>query len=399
MESARSCTEACLTRIAKRDREVGAWAHIDADAAFAQSDRLDAATERGPLHGLPIGIKDVLTTFDMPTRYNCNLYREHFPKVDAACVKLLRQAGAVILGKTETVELASIGAPPRTRNPHALDHTPGGSSSGSAAAVADGQVPVAIGTQTGGSIIRPASYCGVWALKPSWGSACTEGAKPFAPSLDTIGWFGRDAADLELLFDAVVPGSAPPRPLKRKIGVWRTGGWDRAELATRNALDTAAAQLRKLGFEIEDVTLPLHDLADVHLALMRGEGRRSFLPEVRADAGRVHPRIVEMVREEPSDLQPAYNRAAEARLLFDDMALNYDAILSPSATGEAPFGLEFTGDLIFNGLFTLLHVPCVNLPLWTGPSGLPVGLTLSAGRGCDRHLLNVARTVADMAKA
>lgn len=399
MESARSRTEACLARIAARDGEIGAWAYVDPDAALAQADRLDATTERGPLHGLPIGIKDVLTTHDMPTRYNCDLYRDHFPKVDAACVKLLRQAGAVILGKTATVELASIGAPPRTRNPHSLAHTPGGSSSGSAAAVADGQVPMAIGTQTGGSIIRPASYCGVWALKPTWGSVCTEGAKRFAPSLDTIGWFGRDVSDLKLLFDALVPESEPPEPLKRRIGVWRTGGWDRAGPAAREALDMAVAQLRKNGFEVKDVTPPLDDLADVQLAIMRGEGRRSFLPEVKADASRIHPRIVDMVREEPSDLRPAYDRAAEARPLFDDMTANYDAILSLSTTGEAPLGLEFTGDLIFNGVFTLLHVPCLNLPLWKGSSGLPVGLTLSAARGRDRHLMNVAHCVGEMAKA
>lgn len=399
MESARKRTEACLARITDRDPEIGAWAHIDDDIALAQADRLDVASDRGPLHGLPVGIKDVLTTFDMPTRYNCELYRDHFPKMDAACVKLLRQAGAVILGKTETVELASIGAPPRTCNPHNIAHTPGGSSSGSAAAVADGHVPVAIGTQTGGSIMRPASYCGVWALKPTWGSVCTEGAKPFAPSLDTIGWFGREVADLTLLFDALVPGRPEPEPLKRKIGVWRTGGWDRAETATRDVLESAIAALRRIGFAVEDVAPPLDDLADVHLTVMRGEGRRSFLPEVRADADRVHPRIADMVSAAPVDLCPAYDRAAEARHLFDDMAANFDAILSPSTTGEAPVGLDYTGDLIFNGLFTLLHVPCINLPLWKGPAGLPVGLTLSAGRGQDRRLLNIADALGGMMKA
>jgi Asp-tRNA(Asn)/Glu-tRNA(Gln) amidotransferase A subunit family amidase len=397
VETARSRTDACLTRIAERDSLIGAWAHLDPALARAQADARDAEPGRSGLHGLPIAIKDVLTTRDMPTGYGCALYAGHFPQVDAACVALLRQAGAVILGKTATVELASIGAPPRTRNPRAPGHTPGGSSSGSAAAVADAQVPIAIGTQTGGSIIRPASFCGVWALKPTWGSVSAEGAKPFAPSLDTIGWFGRDVDDLTLLLDILAPDMIAPPPPTGRIGIWRTAGWARAEPATRAAMASVIAMLVARGFAVEEMALPLDDLADVHRTIMLGEGRRSFLTEVRADADRVHPRIVDMVRNGPVDLRAAQDRAADARRIFDDAARRFDAILTPSTIGEAPRGLEHTGDLLFNGLFTLLHAPCVNLPLCNGPTGLPVGLTLTGGRGTDRAVLDTARRIAAIA--
>ncbi len=388
----------CLARITARDDDVGAWVHIDPPLVGRQAQALDATTLRGPLHGLPIGIKDVILTSAMPTRYNCDLYADFAPQFDAAAVAILRLAGAVIVGKTETVELASIGRPARTRNPHALGHTPGGSSSGSAAAVADGHVPVAIGTQTGGSIIRPASFCGTWALKPTWGMISTEGAKAFAPSLDTIGWFTRSAGDLALILDCfdTAPAVVVPDIADTRIAVWRTAGWPRAEAATRDAMAAAIAMLQQAGARVTELDPPARfaGLAAAHQTVMRAEGARSFLADYRAGADRLHPRIAEMVRTAggftAADLRSAQALAGWARTEFDAIAGQFDAILMPSTIAEAPAGLASTGDLLFNGLLTLLHVPCVNMPLWRAANGLPVGLTLTGPRHDDRRVIALA---------
>lgn len=395
--SAREVAEAYLERIAARDPMVQAWAYLDPDAVRAEADALDASASKGPLHGVPVGIKDVIATHDMPTANGSPLYAGHRVAADAAIVRLLRQAGALIIGKTHTVELASVGQPPPTRNPHAPDHTPGGSSSGSAAAVADRQAPLAIGTQTGGSIIRPASYCGLWAIKPSWGSVSTEGVKPFAPSLDTLGWFGCSARDLALLLDIVEPTPAAPTTVQlagARIGLWRTSGWDRAEADTRHVIDCVVERFRAAGARVAPFEFDSTRLAADHLAIMYAEGQRSFLADYRRDASLLHPRIAEMVRTAAgvtaTELRAAHDRAAEARVAFDAHAARHDAILSPSTPGAAPMGLDYTGDLIFNGLITLLHAPAVNLPLWRTAEGLPVGVTLTGRRGADRKLLALA---------
>lgn len=391
-------TAACLDRIAARDAVVKAWAHLDAAQAHAAAAAYDAAPVEGPLCGVPIGVKDVILTRDMPTAYNSPLYKGHQPDMDAACVALLRQAGATILGKTATVEFASIGRIAATTNPHSPGHTPGASSSGSAAAVADGQVPIALGTQTGGSIIRPASFCGVWALKPTWGTVSSEGMKPFAPSLDTLGWFARSARDLGLVLRAFDPPATPfdkPKEL-RHIAIWRTPGWEAAGPATRAAMAAASARLVAAGIAVEDLEMPAwyDGLADAHMTIMMAEGGQSFLREYRADASALHPRIVAMVKNAGAitrdRLRDAHDLAGRARQAFDRVASAYDAVLAPSTVGEAPHGLEHTGDLIFNGLFTLLHVPCINMPFFRAANGLPVGLTLTGRRYADRALIDLA---------
>jgi Asp-tRNA(Asn)/Glu-tRNA(Gln) amidotransferase A subunit family amidase len=391
-------TAACLDRIAARDAVVKAWAHLDPAQAWASAAASDAVPVTGPLRGVPIGVKDVILTRDMPTAYNSPLYEGHQPGLDAACVALLRRAGATILGKTATVEFASIGRVAATTNPHAPGHTPGGSSSGSAAAVADGQVPIALGTQTGGSIIRPASFCGVWALKPTWGTVSGEGMKPFAPSLDTLGWFARSARDLGLMLRAFDPPATPdPTPATlRRIAVWRTPGWASAGPATGAALTTAIDRLVAAGIAVADLALPAwcDGLAEAQLTIMMAEGRRSFLHEYRTGAPRLHPRIVAMVENAaaigPDQLRDAHDLAARARHAFDAAAAEHDAVLAPSTICEAPEGLSSTGDLIFNGLFTLMHVPCINLPLFRAANGLPVGLTLTGPRYADHQLVGIA---------
>jgi Asp-tRNA(Asn)/Glu-tRNA(Gln) amidotransferase A subunit family amidase len=341
-------TAACLGRIRDRDSDVQAWSWIDDDLAMTGARAADAARRHGsplgPLHGLPIGVKDVMLTRDMPTQYNSPLYAGFRPGGDAACVAILRSAGAVMLGKTHTVEFAATGRPPPTRNPHDPSRTPGGSSSGSAAAVADRHVPLALGTQTGGSIVRPASYCGVWGLKPTWGLVSTEGCKAFAPSLDTVGWFARTVGDLDLLLDVFDP---PPK---------------------------------------------------LHGTVMRGEGRAAFLPQVRADPSRLHESIAAMVAGDTvvsrDALRGAYGLADKARVAFETAAAGFDAVLAPSAVDEAPVGLASTGGFGLNGGWTLLHGPVVNVPGLRGGHGMPVGVTLAGARFTDRRVLAVAELLA-----
>src|SRR5208282_4137983 len=240
--------EACLARVAKRERTVGAWQHLDADAARRTARMRDAESPRGALHGVPVGIKDIFDTADMPTTYGSDIYRQNRPSADAAAVETLRAAGAIVLGKTVSTEFAYF-TPGKTSNPHNRAHTPGGSSSGSAAAVADHMVPLAIGSQTAGSVIRPAAFCGVVGFKPSHGAIDIAGVKPFSPSLDTVGTFARTLEDTELLRrvlsgeDPGIPDLVSERP--KRIGLCRSAYWDKAEAATAAAIERAADALRR----------------------------------------------------------------------------------------------------------------------------------------------------------
>lgn len=390
---------ACLARIEKRDADVKAWVHLDAGLAIAQARECDKSVARGPLHGIPVGIKDVFLTRDMPTQYNSPIYANLRPGLDAAAVTLLRQAGAVILGKTDTVEFAATGRKALTRNPHDLARTPGGSSSGSAAAVADFHVPLSLGTQTGGSMIRPASFCGVWAMKPTWNTVSNEGARRYAASLDTVGWFGRSSADLALLYEAFANDVeiVQERAIgDMRIACLRTPYWDRADSDTKGVLEATRAAVMAMGAELADIELPhsLSNLAELHLRIMRAEGRPAFLPEYSMDREALDVSIREQVENvdaiSPAMLIEAYDAVAEARRIFDAIARDFDGIIAPSTVGVAPVGLASTGDLIFNGFWTLLHVPCINIPLRSKASGLPVGLTLTGPRGADRRLLALA---------
>ena len=398
--SAEALTRACLERAIAREGEVRAWAFLDPQAALDQAQALDAAPARGRLHGLPVGIKDVILTRDMPTQYNSPFHRGSHPEVDAACVSLLRSAGAVLLGKTETVEFAATGRKPPTRNPHDRARTPGASSSGSAAAVADFHVPLALGTQTAGSVIRPASYCGVWGFKPTWGLASTEGAKRFATTLDTLGWFARSAEDLDLMLDVFDPD--PPEPQSAfdvrgaRIAVCRTPAWDQAEPATRQALAAAAERLAAAGAEVVHLALPppFDGLPAAVARIMSAEGRAAFLPEFRAAPElldeALHGIVTNASGVSRAEQLEAYDLAGECRGAFARLAAPFDAVLAPSTTGEAPVGLGFTGSPVFNGLWTLLHTPCVNVPGFVGSNGIPVGLTVTGPRFADRRVLAAA---------
>lgn len=412
--SAETLARACLRRIAERDPDVRAWVHVDADAVLRQARELDRQPPRGPLHGIPFGVKDMIDTLDLPTQHNSPIYVGHRPGADAAAVATLRAAGALVLGKTDTTEFAAAGRHAATRNPHDLRHSPGGSSSGSAAGVADFQVPFALGTQTGGSLIRPASFCGSFALKPSWGAISREGLKLYSITLDTLGFYARALEDLALLCDVFdLHDDAPPRPVAlrgARIAVCRSPAWAQAGTGTIEAMATGAAALERAGAVLSELTLPasFEPLGEMQRIVMHAEGRVALLNLARAHPHALHDDFHSRVENRDGytrrQLLEAYDHASLCRTEFDGIAAQYDAVLTPSAPGEAPPGRD-PGDAVFNRMWTLLHVPCVNVPGLTGkngltgPNGLPVGLTLAAPRFTDRQLLETAKAVAPVIAA
>ncbi len=403
-DSAGTQVETAVRRIALRDVDVRAWTHIDAQAGFARAAQLDAidSSARGALHGLPVGIKDVIDVAGMPTRHNSPLGNPALLPQDAPCVATLRAAGAIILGKTDTTEFAAAGRNAATANPHAFHRTPGGSSSGSAAAVADGHVPIALATQTGGSTIRPASFCGIHALKPSWGAISREGSKLYANSLDTIGLYAANIAYLDLLsgtYGLTAPAASAPSPTR--IGLCRTPYWDRADAETVAAMDNAAGRLSAQGVEIVTVDLPplFDQMEQAFLAILFREGAAAFLdmactqPELlHAD---FHERVGSAARFPDDVLRGAYDIAAEGRRVIEGLMQGFDAFLTPSAPGIAPVGRS-PGNPIFNQMWTMLHTPVLGLPLFRAQDDMPLGLSLVGPRFTDRALLRVGAQVEAM---
>ena len=400
--SVEALARACLERVRARGDAVRAWAYVNAEQVLEQARALDRAGPRGPLFGLPVGIKDVFLTRDMPTQYNSPLYEGFSGRVDAACVTLLREAGALMLGKTETAEFASSGRLAPTLNPHDLSRTPGGSSSGSAAAIADFHVPLALGTQTGGSVIRPASYCGVFGFKPTWGMVSAEGAKVFSPSMDTVGWFARTADDLILVNDALVPvepGTPDFRIEGARIAICRSPVWGQAGAATREALAQESLRLAAAGAIVTELDLPgpFDQLVDVQKCIMLSEGRATFLAEYRKDPERLHLGLRSQVENAAgftlAQLREAHDIAASCRREFDAIAGEFDAVLTPSTVGEAPPATEGSGAMIFNAIWSLLQTPCVNVPVARQAGALPLGLTVTGPRYSDRRILAIARAM------
>jgi amidase len=392
--------EACLARIAAREPVVGAWQFIDPDGARAEARRRDAEKPKGALHGVPIGVKDIFDTADMPTTYGSPIYAGHRPQLDAAAVMSLRAAGAVILGKTVTTEFAYF-TPGKTANPHDPTHTPGGSSSGSAAAVADGMVPAALGTQTAGSVIRPAAYCGVVGFKPSHRRIDISGAKSFAPSLDTVGVLARQVEDVDLIGrllwgeNAARPELVLERP--KRVGFYRTHYWGQAEHATRAALERVLETLRHHHVEVSELELPepCRDLNGIQQTIMAFEARLSYGGEWRDHADQLSPKLRELLEGArtitDATFEAALHQAAAARVAFEAVFEQLDLIVTPSAPGEAPAGTQATGDPVFNRMWTTLHVPCLTLPAGEGPGGLPVGVQLVGRFRGDHELLAQAR--------
>jgi len=397
-----SLVTACLERIAARDGELAAWAHVAREAALAQARALDRQPARGPLHGVPVGIKDIFDTADMPTEHNSPIYRGNRPRADAAAVALLRQAGCVILGKTATAEFANM-HPPATRNPRNAAHTPGGSSSGSAAAVADHMVPLALGTQTAGSVIRPAAFCGVIGLKPSFGSINRTGVKPVSDTLDTIGLFANTVEDaalaLNLLSSRRIPDFAAKAAAPR-IGFVRTSRWKDADASTHAVLDSAAKRLASAGADVRDAALPAaaEALFDQQGLIMNFEAARALAWEQSRHREAISARLLKRLDEGWAVSREQYDNALQtardARRQFADLMRSYDLLLTPGARGEAPLGLASTGDPLFNRVWTLLGVPCITLPWGSGPQGLPLGIQLVSAIEQDTTLLAHAQWAA-----
>ena len=406
--SAEAWMRACLARIAEREAAVHAFAWLDPEQALAAASERDRtpAAARGALHGLPIGVKDIIDTHDMPTEYGSPIYAGNRPRHDASCVALSREAGAVVLGKTVTTEFA-LRNPGPTANPRNVAHTPGGSSSGSAAAVADGMVPIAFGTQTGGSIIRPASYCGVVGYKPSYNTIHPAGVKVLATSFDTVGLLARSVDDCALV-TGVLAGwharDAAPRPLEAikplRIGLCRTPAWPHAEPATVRAVEMAAAQLERQGVGVDEVALPAEfaGFLDAQADVLRYEAVRVLAFERTRHWSEIskwgHGELTAGLAVPHTRYLEAQALIARCRALFGDALGGCDALLSASAHGEAPRGLHDTGEATFNRLTSGLGVPCITLPGFSGPNGLPVGVQLLGAMGEDRKLLAIAKWVA-----
>src|SRR4051812_4736810 len=391
--TAEALVSACLERIAERDRAVHAWAFIDRDHALAQARALDRMPRQSRLHGIPFGIKDVLDTADLPTEYNSPIWRGHRPKADAACVALLRRAGCVILGKTVTTEFAQ-NHPAQTRNPHNPDHTPGGSSSGSAASVADFMVPLALGTQTGGSVIRPAAYCGTFAIKPSFGSINRAGIKFVAESLDTIGAFARSVEDLQLAMEVLT--SRAPAPAARgnpRIGLCRTPLWTVADSHVQKNLEGAAKRLEQAGAKVRDFELPpgTKQIFDNYRVIGNYESARALAWEYANFRAQLSKTLTPRLQEGWNITRAEYDATRDiirscARVLGDTLR-EVDFLLTPSAPSEAPASLASTGDPVFNRAWTMLGLPCVTIPHGKGPSGLPLAVQLVGAFDSDSALL------------
>ena len=400
--SVEEMAQACLARIRERDPFVRGWVYLDPELVLRNARELDKREVKGPLHGIPIAVKDVIMTADMPTEHNSPLYKGSFPTLDAGCIKTLRAAGALIFGKTDTTEFASVTRGGTARHPLDRNRTPGGSSSGSAAVVGDNQVPIGLGTQTAGSTIRPGSFCGIYAMKPTWGAINREGLKMLALSLDTLGLFARSAEDLDLIADVfALEDRTPVMPFTlrgARIAACRSPAWDKTEPATREAFERGISLLREAGAEVEPLDLPpaFSSLPENHATVMAGEAQVSFLSEIRAQPELLHEDLTAMANNSKgvtkAALVAAYDAAAQCRIAFDEIAAGFDAVLTPSARGEAPVG-TITGDAAVNAMWTLLHVPVISVPGFTGPSGLPVGLSLTSPRYTDRRLLQVAKEI------
>jgi len=404
--TANEVAEAVLSVIDAREAEIQALEYFDPNLIRQQASQIDAGSRKGPLSGVTVAVKDIINTKDTPTACGTPRYKDVYRGADAACVDMLRGAGALIIGKAVTAEFAATNRGPKTRNPHDAERTAGGSSTGSAVAVAAGYCALGVGTQTGGSIVRPASYNGVFGWKPTWGVIPVDGTRVLAPTCDTIGFFARDAADFALLADVFGLDPAPLANELRglKVGVCHTPNWPRAEEATHAALDSAIACFRSAGADVATITLParFEEVQHAQSVIMARELGTTYLNEVynTPDLHADFSRWVEKGRSFPADVaRNAYAVADECRAAIDGIIAGYDIVLAPSATGEAPLGVDYTGDSSLNSMWTLLQLPVVSVPGLYGPNGMPVGVSLVARRYHDRTAISVARLLAPLLAA
>lgn len=422
--SSKDLVEACFARIDELEHAIGAWAHLDKEVAMKQARAADDIRFRGKpmgaLHGLPVGIKDIVDTVDYPTERGTVLHQGRRPEHDATLVSLLKEAGAIILGKTVSTELA-VYSPGKTRNPHNPEHTPGGSSSGSAAAVSAAMVPFAVGTQTNGSVIRPASYCGVYGFKPSFARISRCGVMTQSPPLDTIGLFARSLEDLAMIADVLMRFDAqdgamtpvaPPCigkvlaeevPANPHFAFVRTPVWDQVEAITKDGfreLIDEVNQRQEKTVDILDLPPAFDELHEDHRKVMEADLARNFADEYSRGKEDLSEVLREMIergqRVSDSDYDNAIARQADYDALLQEILDEYDAILTPATPGPAPAGLEATGSPVMNTIWTFCGTPALNVPLLQSPDGLPVGVQVVGARDDDARLFRTARWLLDV---
>jgi amidase len=394
-------TRACLERIAAREPVVEAWEYLDPELAIAQARAVDQRGASGALAGVPFGVKDIIDTFDMPTAYGSPIYAGHRPRRDAACVALGRTAGGVVMGKTVTAEFA-VNYPGKTRNPLDATRTPGGSSSGSAAAVADFMVPLALATQTTGSTIKPGSFCGVFAYRPTFGDVRCSGVMESSGSCDAVGFYARTVEDIALHRDVLVgiePQPVPQLASAPRIGFVRPPQWSKLQSYTQRLLEDAVQRLARAGAKISDAVLPA-DFAqaeETHRTISCREFALNFAREIEHHWDELSEDLrngkIRIGRECSFErYRQAQTSAQRCRRDLAHVFTQYDVLLAPSAVGEAPTGWN-TGDSTLASTWTLMHTPTMNLPVFAGPSGLPVGAQVIAANGDDRKLFANARWI------
>lgn len=409
--------QGCLDRVDEVDAEIQAWAFLDREYALEQARRCDqmhaAGLPQGPLHGVPVALKDIIDTADMPTENGTVLHAGRLPEQDAAIVTFLRQAGAVIMGKTVTTELATY-HPGKTRNPHDPSRTPGGSSSGSAAGVASYQFPLAVGSQTNGSVVRPASYCGVWGFKPTRGLTSRVGVLSQSPFLDILGYFARDARDLALIAEVLAqydprdpqmrPRAKPPLldvagqepPAVPRIAFVRSPVWEQADPDAQAAIGEL---VDFLGDRVQEVPLPsaFDQAIGWHGTIMEADIARSYAPLYERGADKLSESLRGQIERGRKITAVEYNDAMSKVELLNyglaELFEDFDAILTLPTTGEAPVG-EATGSPIFCTIWTFCGTPAITVPVMQGENGMPIGAQLVGAPGDDARLLRTAAWLA-----
>ena len=401
--SAAAVARDCLDRVAARDGTDKAWEFIDPELELEHAEAIDAEPEKGLLAGVPVGIKDIIDTRDMPTGMGSSIYDGNRPPTDATCIARLRKAGAIIMGKTVTCEFAGL-TPRQTTNPHDPVRTPGGSSSGSCAAVADFMAPVALGTQTGGSVLRPSSYCGIIGFKPSFDTFSLKGVFPAAESLDTLGLHARTIDDIELMTSALLLRDNKPAPDMLRppvIGLCKTWMWDQAQPESREAVESAVGALKLAGASLRDFELPeeFQWLGEVRGRINARERADAMAGEWETNRGQISVQLRNIVQD---GLDTPFEDYLDAMYLMETCRARMnqafegcDILLTPAVDGEAPVGLGETGSPRFQALWTTLHVPTITLPTSKGPNGMPVGIQLVAPYRTDQALMAISRWVLD----
>ena len=413
----------CLVRIRELEPRVQAWAFLDPDYALAQARRADETRREGkvfgPLHGVPVGIKDIFDTADMPTEFGTVLHQGRRPTRDATAVAQLRQAGAVIMGKTITTEFAYY-APGKTTNPRDAKRTPGGSSSGSAAAVAAGMVPLAIGSQTNGSVLRPASFCGVFGFKPSYGLISRHGMLSLSRPLDQVGVFARSIEDVALIGDCLMNYDAQDADMQPRVRpslartaaeeppapplfvLVKTPMWSKTQQDTQAGFAELIVHLGGQLHEVE-LSISIEDGIACHRLIMEADMARNLASEYERGRGQLSAAMRAAIERGRRVTAEEYNRALAAMApltaVLDELFLNYGTIVTPVVAGEAPLGLESTGDPIFCTFWTLCRTPSISLPLLQGANGLPIGVQLVGAPDDDGRLLRSARWLVESVEA